>query len=161
LKASDLNFLCSFKLVRPRVIITENEKFHNQATLAASRTIHDQNPLQEDDDEDSHPEGNPDQTAIQNETSGSGDSSADKAPTAAQTSKGPLRSVSFPGLTSRSSTVSTIQKAPTKAEIERNEIWCTLVFRMICWLTLHDFAKEDIQLPKSALMGNRLPVYIL
>ncbi|KAJ2895435.1 hypothetical protein MKZ38_006580 [Zalerion maritima] len=41
-----------------------------------------------------------------------------------------------------------------------NDIWCTLVFRMLCWLTLHDFHKKDVQLPKSELIGSRLPVYI-
>ncbi|KAF9880528.1 modin [Colletotrichum karsti] len=40
------------------------------------------------------------------------------------------------------------------------DIWCTLVFRMICWLMLHDFHKNDVQLPKSELFGSRLPVYV-
>ncbi|KAM7215884.1 hypothetical protein V8F06_008740 [Rhypophila decipiens] len=39
-------------------------------------------------------------------------------------------------------------------------IWCTLVFRMLCWLLLHDFHKKDVQIPKSELLGSRLPVYI-
>lgn len=55
----------------------------------------------------------------------------------------------------------TITTKPTKDELERNYIWCTLVFRMICWLLLHDFDKEDVQKPKGELMGNRLPVYIM
>jgi len=42
-----------------------------------------------------------------------------------------------------------------------NDIWCTLIFRMLCWLLLHDFHKEDLQLPKSELLGSRLPVYIV
>jgi hypothetical protein len=41
-----------------------------------------------------------------------------------------------------------------------NTIWCTVVFRMICWLQLHDFHKNDIQISKSELLGSRLPVYI-
>ncbi|KAH8713000.1 hypothetical protein HC256_006175 [Beauveria bassiana] len=41
-----------------------------------------------------------------------------------------------------------------------DDIWCTLVFRMICWLMLHDFDKLDVQLPKSELLGSRVPVYI-
>ncbi|OAA70721.1 hypothetical protein ISF_02695 [Cordyceps fumosorosea ARSEF 2679] len=41
-----------------------------------------------------------------------------------------------------------------------DDIWCTLVFRMICWLMLHDFNKLDVQLPKSELLGSRVPVYI-
>ncbi|KAK0710302.1 hypothetical protein B0T26DRAFT_679596 [Lasiosphaeria miniovina] len=40
------------------------------------------------------------------------------------------------------------------------EIWCTLIFRMLCWLLLHDFHRKDVQLPKSELLGSRLPVYI-
>ena len=39
-------------------------------------------------------------------------------------------------------------------------IWCTLVFRMLCWLLLHDFHYRDVQVPKSELYGSRLPVYI-
>lgn len=42
-----------------------------------------------------------------------------------------------------------------------NDIWCTLVFRMLCWLLLHDFHKKDVQIAKSELSGSRLPVYIL
>lgn len=45
-------------------------------------------------------------------------------------------------------------------EDEITEIWCTLVFRMLCWLLLHDFHKNDIQLAKSEQWGSRLPVYI-
>ncbi|CAG8977461.1 hypothetical protein HYALB_00011809 [Hymenoscyphus albidus] len=44
---------------------------------------------------------------------------------------------------------------------ERNSIWCMLVLRMLCWLTLHDFSKKDVQIPKSELLGCRLPVYIV
>jgi hypothetical protein len=40
------------------------------------------------------------------------------------------------------------------------EIWLVLMFRMVCWLNLHSFHPGDIQLPKSDLMGSRLPVYI-
>ncbi|KAJ6779631.1 hypothetical protein PWT90_06493 [Aphanocladium album] len=41
-----------------------------------------------------------------------------------------------------------------------DDIWCTLVFRMICWLMLHDFNKLDVQISKSELLGSRVPVYI-
>ncbi|KAK1967452.1 hypothetical protein LY78DRAFT_496888 [Colletotrichum sublineola] len=44
--------------------------------------------------------------------------------------------------------------------IKYGDIWCTLVFRMICWLMLHDFHKKDVQVSKSELLGSRLPVYI-
>ncbi|KAK4196798.1 hypothetical protein QBC40DRAFT_4485 [Triangularia verruculosa] len=43
----------------------------------------------------------------------------------------------------------------------RNTVWCTLVFRMICWLLLHNFDQNDVQMPKSELLGSRLPVYII
>ncbi|KAF7546322.1 hypothetical protein G7046_g9334 [Stylonectria norvegica] len=45
-------------------------------------------------------------------------------------------------------------------EVSHDDIWCTLVFRMICWLMLHDFNKLDVQLNKSELLGSRMPVYI-
>ncbi|KAK1675333.1 hypothetical protein BDP55DRAFT_162771 [Colletotrichum godetiae] len=45
-------------------------------------------------------------------------------------------------------------------EVTHEDIWCTLIFRMICWLMLHDFHKKDIQVSKSELLGSRLPVYI-
>jgi hypothetical protein len=40
------------------------------------------------------------------------------------------------------------------------EVWCTLVLRMICWLMLHDFDRDDVQISKGDLFGSRLPVYI-
>ncbi|KAM0185416.1 hypothetical protein ACHAPI_012173 [Fusarium lateritium] len=40
------------------------------------------------------------------------------------------------------------------------EVWCTLVLRMICWLMLHDFDRDDVQIPKGDLFGSGLPVYI-
>ncbi|KAF4894664.1 hypothetical protein CGCVW01_v014003 [Colletotrichum viniferum] len=46
-------------------------------------------------------------------------------------------------------------------EMQRLTIWYTLVLRMICWLTLHDFDKKDVQVPKSELIGNRQPVFIM
>lgn len=47
-----------------------------------------------------------------------------------------------------------------KNEMQRVKIWYALVFRMICWLMLHDFDKKDIKVPSSDLMGNRQPVFI-
>jgi hypothetical protein len=44
--------------------------------------------------------------------------------------------------------------------VHHDDIWCTLVFRMICWLMLHDFNKLDVQVPKSELLGSRMPVYV-
>lgn len=45
-------------------------------------------------------------------------------------------------------------------DASHDDIWCTLVFRMICWLMLHDFNKLDVQVSKSELLGSRMPVYI-
>ena len=44
--------------------------------------------------------------------------------------------------------------------VTHDDIWCTLVFRMICWLMLHNFNKLDVQVPKSELLGSRMPVYV-
>lgn len=48
----------------------------------------------------------------------------------------------------------------TTLESDASDVWCTLVFRMLCWLLLHDFNKKDVQIAKSELLGSRLPVYI-
>ena len=42
----------------------------------------------------------------------------------------------------------------------RNTIWVTLIFRMLCWLLLHDFDKSDVKIVPSDLKGSRMPVYI-
>jgi hypothetical protein len=44
---------------------------------------------------------------------------------------------------------------------EINEVWCTLVFRMLCWLQLHDFHKMDLHINKSDAYESRIPVYIV
>lgn len=53
------------------------------------------------------------------------------------------------------------EKVPSTMEREVNEIWCTLVFRMLCWLQLHDFHEKDIQISKSDMYASRMPVYII
>jgi len=55
-----------------------------------------------------------------------------------------------------------IKSFPLLAE-ECERIWYLLVFRMLCWLMLHDFDRRDVQISdtKSALLGSRLPVYII
>jgi hypothetical protein len=45
-------------------------------------------------------------------------------------------------------------------KLERNTIWITLIFRMLCWLLLHDFDKSDVKIVPSDLKGSRMPVYI-
>lgn len=54
-----------------------------------------------------------------------------------------------------------LTRMPTlEHEVLTEEVWCTLVLRMFCWLLLHDFHKKDVQIPKSELYDSRLPVYI-
>jgi hypothetical protein len=53
------------------------------------------------------------------------------------------------------------KKPSSKDEKERrNTIWITLIFRMLCWLLLHDFDKSDVKIVPSDLKGSRMPVYI-
>lgn len=47
-----------------------------------------------------------------------------------------------------------------KEKEERNTIWITLIFRMLCWLLIHDFDKSDVKVVPSDLRGSRMPVYI-
>ena len=47
-----------------------------------------------------------------------------------------------------------------KASNKRNIIWVSLIFRMLCWLSLHDFNKSDVMIVPSDLKGSRMPVYI-
>jgi hypothetical protein len=70
---------------------------------------------------------------------------------------GRARSVRFP-LTVHT-TVHTITSL-AEEDVHYDDIWCTLVFRMICWLMLHNFSKPDKQISRSELLGSRMPVYI-
>ena len=54
-------------------------------------------------------------------------------------------------------------QSPSLADLKNvshDDVWCVLVLRMLCWLTLHDFHKKDRQMPNSELLGSRLPVFI-
>jgi hypothetical protein len=42
----------------------------------------------------------------------------------------------------------------------RNTIWISLVFRMLCWLLLHDFDKSDVKVVPANMKGSRMPIYI-
>lgn len=53
-----------------------------------------------------------------------------------------------------------VEVSLSREEVSHDDVWCTLVFRMICWLMLHDFHKLDVQVSKSELLGSRMPVYI-
>lgn len=53
------------------------------------------------------------------------------------------------------------KKPPIKTVKEqRNVIWISLMFRMLCWLMLHEFDKSDIKVVPSDLKGSRMPIYI-
>jgi hypothetical protein len=51
---------------------------------------------------------------------------------------------------------------PTNAaeKEERDIIWISLMYRMICWFLLHDFDKNDVKIVPSDLKGSRMPIYI-
>ncbi|KAL6856389.1 hypothetical protein J3F83DRAFT_452457 [Trichoderma novae-zelandiae] len=57
----------------------------------------------------------------------------------------------------------TAEMADSETSVKRNinQIWCTLIFRMLYWLQLHDFHKKDIQISKGDAYDSRIPVYIL
>jgi hypothetical protein len=42
----------------------------------------------------------------------------------------------------------------------RSTVWISLVFRMLCWLLLHDFDKQDVRVVPTDLKGSRMPIYI-
>jgi hypothetical protein len=44
--------------------------------------------------------------------------------------------------------------------MERNAVWCALVLRMICWLSLHNFHEGDILVPDYDLDELKTLVYI-
>ena len=53
------------------------------------------------------------------------------------------------------------KEPPTEDEKEqRNTIWISLIFRMLCWLLLHDFDEADLNIVPSDLKGSRMPVFI-
>jgi hypothetical protein len=43
---------------------------------------------------------------------------------------------------------------------KRGVIWLGLVFRMICWFSLHDFDKNDLNMMPADMKGSRMPVFI-
>ncbi|KAF5641619.1 modin [Fusarium sp. NRRL 52700] len=44
--------------------------------------------------------------------------------------------------------------------MERNAVWCAMVLRMICWLSLHNFHKDDILAPDYGLERSNTLAYI-
>lgn len=53
-------------------------------------------------------------------------------------------------------------RRPTLTPSDTRFVWCALVFRtIICWLQLHDFDEQDVQLPKSEVQGSRLSASML
>ncbi|KAK3905656.1 hypothetical protein C8A05DRAFT_30540 [Staphylotrichum tortipilum] len=49
-----------------------------------------------------------------------------------------------------------MQRTETRAVI----VWLVVVLRMLCWMNLHTFHPDDVQMSKSDLVDSRLPVYI-
>lgn len=47
-----------------------------------------------------------------------------------------------------------------KEKEQRNVIWASLMFRMLCWFLLHDWNKDDKCGVPPDLKGSRMPVYI-
>ena len=35
-----------------------------------------------------------------------------------------------------------------------------LIFRMVCWFSLHDFDKNDVNIMPADMKGSRMPVFI-
>lgn len=49
----------------------------------------------------------------------------------------------------------------SKDQVElRDNIWLSLMFRMFCWLLLHDFDPGDVNIVPSDLKGSRMPIFI-
>ncbi|TGO66757.1 hypothetical protein BELL_0935g00030 [Botrytis elliptica] len=55
---------------------------------------------------------------------------------------------------------SIVQDADEDEKEQRHIIWVSLIFRMLCWLLLHDWNKDDKCRVPSNLKGNRMPVFI-
>lgn len=49
---------------------------------------------------------------------------------------------------------------PGQVKASAANAWALLMFRMICWLWLHDFHPDDAQISKADFFNSRLPVYI-
>jgi hypothetical protein len=43
---------------------------------------------------------------------------------------------------------------------KRGVIWLGLIFRMVCWFSLHDFDKNDVNIMPADMKGSRMPVFI-
>ncbi|CZR60812.1 probable Modin [Phialocephala subalpina] len=50
--------------------------------------------------------------------------------------------------------------ATEKEKGERDVIWISLMYRMLCWFMLHDFDGKDVKIVPSDLKGSRMPIYI-
>jgi hypothetical protein len=43
---------------------------------------------------------------------------------------------------------------------KRGVIWLGLIFHMICWFSLHNFDKNDVNMMPADMKGSRMPVFI-
>lgn len=166
-----------FGEVRVRVISTDSGSHHDPRATKASQAIHtatdhrkkEQQQLNDAQDENGQHHWkrddattSPSQPPFPAETSASQPPSPlpigmqGRTPTIPQSLKRADTEMSY---ATTSTTWGAMPLNPT--EVRRNVIWCALVFRMLCWLSLHDFDKRDIQLPKSEMIGSRLPAFII
>lgn len=157
-----------FDEIRLRAVSTSSEH-HDPQAAAASRLIHDQERAADRSDDDHSPAGGGLSSLAEGAAGQPADPNAARArarpspsPTSGHAGGGHRHRSRRPtGLSrvSRSETWKTV--GPSATEVRRHTIWSALVFRMICWLLLHDFDKKDVQLPKSELLGSRLSVFIV
>ncbi|KAM3073188.1 hypothetical protein ACMFMG_008900 [Clarireedia jacksonii] len=52
------------------------------------------------------------------------------------------------------------ERVSESEEVKRTTIWVSLMFRMLCWLMLHDWARDDRCVVPTDLKGSRMPVFI-
>ncbi len=58
------------------------------------------------------------------------------------------------------STVEGLVNLTDDQKSKRGVIWLGLVFRMVCWFSLHDFDKNDVNIMPADMKGSRMPVFI-
>lgn len=144
--------------IRIRVVSTE-DAHHDAQAVEASKKIHEDQNHESQPAQQGRPQEHQEEPAQQGRPQGHQEEPAHIA-----THRKKTISFKLPARagTGTSSATSASVRPPTAIEIKRNLIWCALVFRMICWLMLHDFDGKDFQVqPKSDLLGSRLPVFIV
>lgn len=156
-----------FDEIRLLVISTTDTNQHDLQAANASRKIHKNSFQQQKQTRDQQREGQipPGTTQAANQADGTTDTSQSQPQPPSQPEPQSQNELPGIGLRGRVGTLASLYRSNTMEntvfEVRRNNVWCTLVFRMVCWLLLHDFDKNDVQIDKGELMGSRLPVYIM